>query len=87
MTAHTAEVFLQLEADTWTLRDEETVRKIRVVGYTQKRPTRPKPGSVVVKLEIEVPDGAFLPLRPAAKVVVPESMTVTAPVEVEAVPQ
>lgn len=84
MTSHIAEVYLQLEADTWQFRDTENVRSIKVVGYTQKRPTRPRPGSVVVKLEVQVPDAAFLPLRPAAKVVVPDELTQHVPVEVEA---
>jgi hypothetical protein len=81
----TATTYLQIEADTYNNYGEPRVRNIRVVNATQKRPTKPKPGAVIVRLEIEVPDGAFLPLRPEAKVIVPESMTEQVPVVVEAV--
>ncbi|MFF9565751.1 hypothetical protein ACF1AJ_20550 [Leifsonia sp. NPDC014704] len=56
----------------------------KVVGSTQNKSQKPKPGTVEVKITIEVPKGAFLPLRPEAVVVVPESMTQPHPVEVEA---
>jgi hypothetical protein len=37
-----------------------------------------------VKVTIEIPKGAFLPLRPEAIVIVPESLTAPHPVTVEA---
>lgn len=63
---------------------EPTLVGARVVTITQKRPRKPKGGTVLVKLTIRVPDAAFLPLRPEAIVVVPEDMTVVTPLEVEA---
>lgn len=58
------------------------LRGAKVVNVTQKRPNRQKGGTVLLKLTVRVPAGAFLPLRPEAIVVIPEDMTVTAPVEV-----
>lgn len=86
MTAHTAEFYVQLEP-TWgwaRAGDDKPVRTIRAVGITQKRPVRPKSGTVVVKLAVEVPDAAFYPLRPEATVVIPSSLTQPHPVVVEA---
>jgi hypothetical protein len=60
------------------------VQGAKVVTVTQKRPQRPRGGTVLVKLTIRVPEAAFLPLRPEAIVVIPEDMTVVAPVEVVA---
>lgn len=54
----------------------------KVVTVTQKKPGRPKGGTVLVKLTLRLPHGAFLPLRPEAIVVIPEDMTVTSPIEV-----
>lgn len=54
----------------------------KVVNITQKRPNRPKGGTVLVKLTIRVPEAAFQPLRPEAVVVIPEDMTVVEPLEV-----
>lgn len=57
----------------------------KVVTITQKRPTKPRGGTVTVRLTIRVPSAAFLPLRPEAIVVIPEDMTEVNPVEVEAI--
>jgi hypothetical protein len=62
----------------------ECVRSAKVVSITQSRPERPRPGVVVVKLAIRIPEAAFLPLRPEAIVVIPEDMTAPYPIEVEA---
>lgn len=70
---------------TWSSATSEwvdTVKDAKVVGLTQKRPERPRRGTVTVKLTIRVPEAAFLPLRPEAIVVIPEDMTVTTPLEV-----
>lgn len=64
--------------------DERPIRTAKVVGITQKRPDRPKSGTVLVKLTLRIPAAAFYPLRPEAVVIVPESMTETTPVEVVA---
>lgn len=63
---------------------DPSVTKVRVVSISQKKPTRPRGGTVTVKLTIRVPDAAFLPLRPEAIVVVPENMTEVNPIEVVA---
>ncbi len=56
----------------------------KVIGATQNRSQKPKPGTVEVKITIEIPKGAFLPLRPEAIVVIPEALTTPHPIEVEA---
>jgi hypothetical protein len=86
-----ATVYLQVAADygrQWSTAEGDwvdTVRSIRVVGYTQKRPTKPKPGTVVIKLELAIPGRAFLPLQPSVVVDVPESLLSYNQIEVEAV--
>lgn len=82
-----ATVYLQVQPDYWNYADRDDIKSIRgakVVGSTQNKATKPKPGTVEVKLTIEVPKGAFLPLRPEAVVVIPESLTNPHPVVVEA---
>lgn len=84
-----AEVYLQVDPEWWQYRDrdaERAVRGARVVRLTQNRPTKPVPGTVLVKVKvtIRIPKAAFLPLRPEAVVTIPEDMTLTAPIEVEA---
>jgi hypothetical protein len=49
-----------------------TVDSIRVTGITQKRPA--KPDGVVVKLKLQFNEEAFLPLQPAATILIPDSM-------------
>jgi hypothetical protein len=56
----------------------------RVVALTQTKPTKPKPGSVTIKLTVRIPSQAFLPLAPEAVVVVPADMVEGHPIEVEA---
>lgn len=63
---------------------DRPLRGAKVVRTTQQRPDRPKPGTVLVKLTIRIPAGAFYPLRPEAIVVVPETLTEPHPVEVVA---
>jgi len=59
------------------------LRGARVVRITQARPQQPRPGVVVVKLTLRLPESAFQPLQPAAVVVVPESATEPVQVTVE----
>ncbi len=66
-----------------TSNGERALRGAKVVTITQKKPTRPKGGTVLVKLTIRVPESAFMPLRPEAIVVVPEDMVQTNPIVVE----
>lgn len=46
----------------------------RVMRSTQKRPESVAPGCVVVRVEFEVPTTAFDPIRPSARVVIPEEL-------------
>lgn len=69
----------------WLSEDHPSyIQGAKVVAATQNRPQKPKPGTVEVKITIEIPRSAFLPLRPEAVVVVPESMTIPHPIQVEA---
>ncbi|MGB3414053.1 MAG: hypothetical protein WBA28_04995 [Microbacteriaceae bacterium] len=80
-------VYLQVAAEYSRYSPSDSPNSVlaaKVVGSTQKRSASPKPGTVEVKLAIRVPKSAFLPLRPEAIVVVPESMTAAHPIEVEA---
>lgn len=63
---------------------ERSLRGAKVVTITQNRPGKQRGGTVLVKLTVRVPAGAFLPLKPEAIVVIPDDMTVTEPIEVEA---
>jgi hypothetical protein len=86
-----ATVYLQVQPEyTWQAKqyrrfDEPgAIQGAKVVGSTQGKSQKPKPGTVEVKVTIEIPRGAFLPLRPEAIVIVPESLTAPHPVTVEA---
>lgn len=83
----TATVYLQLAPDV-NERVSDTspywLRGARVINATQNRATKPKGGTVEVKLEIRVPKAAFLPLQPEAVVVIPTELTTAHPVVVEA---
>lgn len=56
----------------------------KVVSSTQNKSSRPQPGTVEVKLTIELPKRAFMALTPEAVVVIPDSLTQPHPVQVEA---
>lgn len=83
-----ATVYLQVQPEfagySYQKDTPASVRAAKVVGSTMNRSTKPKPGTVEVKITIELPKSAFLPLRPEAVVVIPESLTTPHPVEVEA---
>lgn len=84
MKAHDATFYVQVEPE-WGWGQDPPVNRIKAAGVTQKKPTRPKPGTVLVKLTLRIPDNAFKPLRPEAVVVVPEDMTVAnLPIHAEA---
>lgn len=55
-----------------------------VVKATQRKPRTVAPDCVVVKIELRIPNRAFLPLAPSAVVTVPEDL-VQHPVQVDAV--
>jgi hypothetical protein len=61
---------------------QRRLKGAKVMRITQSRPARPVGGTVLVKLTLRLPTGAFLPLRPEAVVVIPDSLTEANPVEV-----
>lgn len=83
-----ATMYVQLapEWDRWGHDDagNQILEKAKLANATIKKPEVQKPGTVLLKLTVRVPAGAFLPLAPQAVVVIPEGMTVTEPIEVEA---
>lgn len=79
-----ATFFAQVDPDwyqhnSWS---DPHLRGAKVVTTTQKKPARPKGGTVLVKLTIRLPVAAFLPLRPEVVVVIPGNMTEVSPIEV-----
>jgi hypothetical protein len=83
-----ATVYLQVAPDRNTYMPADDVRSIagaKVVASTQGKSSKPKAGTVEVKLTIELPKAAFLALRPEAVVVIPATLTQPHPVTVEAV--
>jgi len=86
-----ATVYLQVEPQyTWYAKQRRefdqpgSIEGAKVISSTMNRSQKPKPGTVEVKVTVEIPKGAFLPLRPEAIVVIPENLTNPHPVEVEA---
>jgi hypothetical protein len=84
--SHDTTVYLQVEPKfhQWYASDDPTVSSVSVVRFTQKRPAKQKPGTVMVKLTLRIPDRAFLPLRPEATIVIPEDLIAVESITVEA---
>jgi hypothetical protein len=57
--------------------------KAKHVATTLNKPPRQRSNTVLLKLTVRVPAGAFLPLAPQAVVVIPEGMTTTEPIEIQ----
>lgn len=79
----TASCHLQVEGD---VRNGEVVYGAKVVGFSLGPPGRPKPGTVCIKVNLRLPDAAFLRLIPEADVVVPDEWWTATPVVVVSVP-
>ncbi len=86
-----ATVYLQVQPEySWQAKQyrqfdtPSAIQGAKVVGSTQGKSQKPKPGTVEVKVTIEIPKGAFLPLHPEAIVVIPESLTAPHSVTVKA---
>jgi hypothetical protein len=78
--------YLQVEP-TFSNWDAERLRSITVKRVTQKYPRDPLPGVVVLKINLDIADAAFLPLKPAVDVSIPvehtEAITVASdPIEI-----
>lgn len=56
----------------------------KVVAITQERPKKQRSNTVLCKITLRIPAGAFLPLAPEAVVVIPEGLVTAEPIEVEA---
>jgi hypothetical protein len=64
----------------------DCVDSIQVTTITQKKPVRPQSGCHVVKLTIQLSEGVFMPLMPAAIIDIPDSaILANDTIEVEAV--
>jgi len=69
-----------------TRKNDPCVEKITVVAITQSRPAKPRSGVVVVKLTLQFPVEAFMPLEPSAIIQIPLDMVeLGQAIEVEAV--
>lgn len=86
-----ATVYLQVQPEYswWAKQRKEldtanAIEGAKVVGLTQTKSQKPRPETVEVKITVELRRGAFLPLRPEAIVVIPETLTQPNPVTVEA---
>lgn len=85
---HSATFYVQLEPERGHWEDmntgERAILGAKAVGITQSRPRKPRPGSVVIKLTVDLPEAAFLPLRPEAIITIPAEFTDSTPILVEA---
>ena len=78
--------YIQVEPE-WASWDRDKLYGIAAKRVTQKKPTSPIPGCVVVKLTLDIADAAFLPVQPQVEVMIPVDHTeavqvVSEPVEV-----
>lgn len=70
-----ATTYLQIEPD-WSY-DATTVLGAKVVRCTQRAPKdKQLSGTVLVKITIDVPESAFLPLTPEGVVTIPDNLTI-----------
>lgn len=75
--------YVQVEPDVFVPSSGQfRVRSAKARTVTQKRPTAPLGGAVVVKLTLRISNKAFLPLEPEATVTIPDSLAELVPVEV-----
>jgi hypothetical protein len=80
-----ADFYIQVEPEfSQYYHAEPKVIAAKAARMTQSRPTKPVPNTVLVKLTVRLPKVAFLPLQPAAVVVVPADLIQAGPVVVEA---
>lgn len=81
--AHTS-IYLTLEAK-WSKWNPDTITSIAVVGTTKTRPRNPR--GPVVKLTLNLPDQAFMPLRPEVTIDIPEEAIDFTPVVTVEMPE
>ena len=83
MTSHDATFYVQVQPEFSRYHPAgkpPSVTGLKPVTMTQKAPSRPKGGTVLIKLILRIPDSAFHPLRPEAVIVIPEDMVQASPV-------
>lgn len=80
----TATCYLQIEGEV--IGSGTFVKAAKVVAYTQAPPGRPKPGTICIRVNLKIPEGAFLRLIPEADVEIPEEWWTTTPVVVVSEP-
>lgn len=66
--------------------DKDKLTGIKAKSITQSRPTqtRGRNGTVTVKLTLDIPDEAFMPLQPEAVISVPSDLVAITPLVIEA---
>jgi hypothetical protein len=79
MSSHRADFYVQIEP-IWTRNGN--LHSIQATRLTQRKPYRPLPGTVLVKLAVQVPDSAFEAFEPPV-IVVPESLIVASALTAE----
>ena len=59
----------------------QTITNVAIGGVTKNKPAtaRSPRGAIVVKLDIHIPEAAFLPLEPVVDVEIPENVSTLAP--------
>lgn len=78
-----ATTYLQIEPD-WSYNGER-VFGAKVVRQTQNPPgLNQRGGTLLVKISIDIPEGAFKPLQPEVVITIPEGMTLPMPIDVVA---
>lgn len=83
----TATFYAQVEPEWGYGNDGKGNRPVygaKITRVTQKRPESPLGGTVMLKLAVQIPKAAFLPLQPEATIVIPLDLVETTPIEVEA---
>jgi hypothetical protein len=75
----TAHVYLQIEG---SLTASGSVQGAKVIAATQKPPTAPRAGTVLVRVDVRLPELAFQQLMPTAVVEIPDGWWTTTPVRV-----
>jgi hypothetical protein len=57
----------------WNSWDKNRLEGIALARATQKKPDKPVPGTITVKLTLALPDDAFKPYEPVVKIEIPEN--------------
>lgn len=74
--------YLQFEGER-SHHHTDRIGRIVARRISQNKPSRPASGSVVVKMTVDMPEEAFLPLEPLVDIVIPLDRTMPVSVTVE----